>query len=166
LPTDGGGASEADVKEADVKEARQRRGGAAPPEIVKEPEIRQIIKKLKDSEAYGGLVKMVNDLLVLQVDGCIVGDQSAFKTWLKLAKDEARSLAEGTDAVAVLLELIEDVDGTLTRMQGNTPLNAKMEAEQDAVREIVPKARQHPALVHNLPTHAALVPQLAHHPCL
>ena len=139
-----------------MKQARPRRGGATPKQDVKEGEIRQIIKKLKECSKHDALEQMLNDLLVLQVD-CIVGDQSAFKTWLKLAKDDARSLAEGTDAVAVLLELIEDVEGTLRRVQGGTPLNDKMKAEHDAVREIVPKARQHPPLVHSLSTH---------HPCL
>ena len=112
---------------------------------------------------YDALVKMLNDLLVLQVDGCTVGDQSAFKTWLKLAKHATRSLAEGTGAVSVLLELIEDVEGTLTRLQGGTPLNDKMKAELAAVRKIVPEARQHPALVHSLPTRAcaALLTPLA-----
>ena len=140
-----------------MKAERPRRGSAASAQVVTEAEIRKIIEKLKDGSKYDALEKMLNDLLVLQVDECIVGDQSAFKTWLKLAKDEARSLAEGTDAVAVLLELIEDVEDTLTRVQGGTPLNDKMKAEQDAVREIVPKARQHPPLVHSLSTH---------HPCL
>ena len=139
-----------------MKAARPRRGSAAPAQVVNEAEIRQIIKKLKACNTHDALEEMLNDLLVLQVD-CIVGDQSAFKTWLKLAKDEARSLAEGPDAVAVLLELIEDVEGTLTRVQGGTPLNDKMKAEHDAVRKIVPKARQHPPLVHSLSTH---------HPCL
>ena len=139
-----------------MKAGRPRRGSAAPAQVVNEAEIRQIIKKLKACNTHDALEEMLNDLLVLQVD-CIVGDQSAFKTWLKLAKDEKRSLAEGTDAVAVLLELIEDVEGTLTRVQGGTPLNDKMKAEHDAVREIVPKARQHPPLVHSLSTH---------HPCL
>ena len=74
-----------------MEEARRRRGGDAPAEEVREAEIRQIIKKLKDSSMYDALVKMLNDLLVLQVDGCTVGDQSAFKTWLKLAKDESQS---------------------------------------------------------------------------
>jgi len=87
-PEDGGGASE-----ADVKAERPRRGSAASAQVVTEAEIRKIIKKLKDGSKYDALEKMLNDLLVLQVDECIVGDQSAFKTWLKLAKDEARSLA-------------------------------------------------------------------------
>ena len=46
-PTDGGGTSE-----AGVEEARRRRGGDAPAEEVRETEIRQIIKKLKDSSAF------------------------------------------------------------------------------------------------------------------
>ena len=131
----------------EVKEARPRRGGATPAQNVKEAEILKIIEKLKGSNKYDGLEQMLNQLLVLQVE-CTVGDLSAFKIWLKLAKDSKRSLAEGTDALAVMLEVIGDVEGTLKRVQGETPLNAKMEAEQDAVRKIVPKARQHPALVH------------------
>ena len=140
----------------EVKEARPRRGGATRAQIVTEAEILKIIGKLKGANKYDGLEQMLKQLLVLQVE-CTVGDLSAFKIWLKLAKDSKRSLAEGTDALAVLLEVIWDVEGTLKRVQGETPLNAKMEAEQDAVRKIVPKARQHPALVHSLPTH---------HPCL
>ena len=132
----------------EVKEARPRRGGATPAQNVKEAEILKIIEKLKGSNKYDGLEQMLNQLLVLQVE-CTVGDLSAFKIWLKLAKDSKRSLAEGTDALAVMLEVIGDVEGTLKRVQGETPLNAKMEAEQDAVRKIVPKARQHPALVHS-----------------
>jgi len=140
----------------EAEEARPRRGGATRAQIVTEAEILKIIGKLKGANKYDGLEQMLKQLLVLQVE-CTVGDLSAFKIWLKLAKDSKRSLAEGTDALAVLLEVIGDVEGTLKRVQGETPLNAKMEAEQDAVRKIVPKARQHPALVHSLPTH---------HPCL
>ena len=87
----------------EVKEARPRRGGATRAQIVTEAEILKIIGKLKGANKYDGLERMLKQLLVLQVE-CTVGDLSAFKIWLKLAKDSKRSLAEGTDALAVLLE--------------------------------------------------------------
>ena len=143
--TDDGGdakdASEADA-EAAAEVPRPRRGGAAPAQLVGESEIRTVIKKLEDTGEYWAKMNMLQELLKLQVERCNVGGQSAFKTWIKLAKDEGRSLAEGTDAVAVLLELLEDVDGMLKRIQDQTPLNPKMREEQKAVREIVPEARR------------------------
>ena len=137
---DGGGATGA--SEADAEKPRPRRGGAAPAQMVGESEIRTVIKKLEDTGEYWAKMNMLQELLKLQVERCNVGGQSAFKTWIKLAKDEGRSLAEGTDAVAVLLELLEDVDGMLKRIQDQTPLNPKMREEQKAVREIVPEARR------------------------
>ena len=130
------------ASEADAEEPRPRRGGAAPNQAVSEKEIRTVIEKLQDSGEYGVKMIMLQKLLKLQVESCNVGGQSAFKTWLKLAKDACRSLAEGTDAIAVLLQLLEDVDGTLKRVQGQTPLNPKTTKEQKAVRKIVPKARR------------------------
>ena len=145
LTDDDDGAFSDGASEADVEEQRGRRGGAAPAERVDESQSRNIIDKLKANKAnctYAGLMKMLRTLLKLQVEGCTVDGQSAFKTWLKLAKDSHRSLAEGTDAAAVLLGLLEDVDGTLERVQDKTPLNPKMRKEQEAVRKIVPQARR------------------------
>ena len=85
---------------------------------------------------------MLHELLKLQVEGdAVVGEQSAVKTWLKLAKNASRSLAEGTDAAAVLLELIEDAQGVLKRLLGETPLNVKMKAEHAAVLKVVEQMR-------------------------
>ena len=135
-----------------MEEQRYRRGGAAPAEKVDESQIRNIIDKLKANCTYAGLMQMLSTLLKLQVKGCTVDGQSAFKTWLKLAKDSHRSLAEGTDAAAVLLGLLEDVDGTLERVQNKTPLNSKMRKEQEAVRKIVPQARRALSCTACLPT--------------
>ena len=124
------------------QDSRPRRGGETPAQRVNEREIQSIIGKLDEENTLDPKLNMLHELLKLEVEGdAVVGEQSAVKTWLKLAKDASRSLAEGTGAVAVLLELIEDAQGVLKRLLGETPLNVKMKAEHAAVLKVVEQMR-------------------------